>query len=611
MRRLFFLLMACLLGGSLLAQEQLAPLRMGNRHRGKLADSVRTLPFFDDFSKASAATEGTPWLLQGALVNQGYDLFPPTLGMVTLDAYDAEGRLYPATVGDLYYGDTLTSPWVRLDSLFEPYARALTVGDSIYLSFYYLPGGGSGNMWERIGDSPDPQDSLVLEFYNPRRDCWQQVWGRDGVPVDTLLAQTGCGWQYVQVPITDSVYLQSDFRFRFRNYCSLDNMSKPGLLGNADQWNVDYILLDVDRRAGDRFTRDVAFVTPATSLLRQYQAMPASQFQPSDMADSISVTITNLFSQELAANYGYRVLSSDGRVLHNYEGGLDNVPVFWPAQQYQSAPGHASPSVDFVFPVQSGQPESFSIVHGVREGVSGDGYPQNDTIRFVQVFDDYYAYDDGFPENGYGITSTGKPQLACRFNLHVEDTLTAVDLYFNRTYSDGNAGTRFLLTVWDDDDGRPGNIIYQDEQRRRPQFQGFNQYVRYVLEAPLVCDGIIYVGLEQTSSDYLNIGFDRNCDASQHLFYLTGVEWQRSILRGALMLRPYFGSRALVGVEPAPATPPLRVIVKDHSVYVENAEPNQVRVYDLMGRQVAADGLRPGIYLVRVGSAAAQKVVVF
>lgn len=610
MRRLFFLLMACLLGGSLLAQEQLAPLRMGNRLRGKSADSVRTLPFFDDFSKVSAAAEDTPWLLQGALINQGYDLFPPTLGMVTLDAYDAEGRLYPATVGDLYYGDTLTSPWVRLDSIFDPYSRALSAGDSIYLSFYYLPGGGSGNMWERIGDCPDPQDSLLLEFYHPERDCWQQVWGRGGVSVDTFLAQTGCAWQYVQVPITDSAYLRPNFRFRFRNYCSLDNMSKPGLLGNADQWNIDYVWLETNRRADDRYTRDVAFVTPAGSLLRRYQAMPARQFQPSDMADSLSITITNLFSQELASNYGYQVLGAGGAVLHSYEGGLDNVPAFWPSQVYQNAPRHASPSVDFVFPVAPGRTESFTIVHGVREGVSGDNFPQNDTIRYVQVFDNYYAYDDGEPENGYGITSTSKPRLACRFDMRVEDTLTAVDLYFNQTYSNGNAGARFLITIWDDDNGHPGDIIYQDEQRRHPEFQGFNCYVRYALEHPLVCSGTIYVGLEQATTDYINIGFDRNCDASQQLYYLTGVEWQRSILRGALMLRPYFGAKALVGM-PAPASPAaFRVRLSGRSIVVENADPKQVHVYDLMGRSVGAANLRPGVYLVRVGRSAAQKVVV-
>lgn len=599
------------MGASLVAQEQLAPLRVGVTFQRKSADSLLTLPFFDDFSKLIESSSDSPWQLHGAWINQGYAPLPPTIGMVTLDAYDAEGRLYPTSLGDRCPGDTLLSPCLRLDSLFDPYTRALTAGDSIYLSFYYLPGGGSGNMWERIGDCPNPQDSLLLEFYSPLTDCWQLIWAREGVSVDTLIARTGSAWQYVQIPILDSSYLQPGFRFRFRNYCSLDNVNKVGQLGNADQWNLDYIILDVNRRADDRFTRDVAFVNPATSFLNRYQAMPARQFQLSDMVDTISMTITNLFSQQLAANYGYQVLQSDGSVFYSYEGGLDNVPVFWPTQEYQASPRHATPSVDFVYPVNPNASTTYTVVHGLREGVSGDPFPQNDTVRFYQVFDNYYAYDDGTAENGYGITTTSKPRLACRFSMRAEDTLTAVDIYFNQTYNEGNSGIRFLLTVWDDADGHPGNVIYQDEQRRKPKFEGFNSYVRYALEHPLVCSGTIYVGLEQTTSDYINIGYDRNCDASDQLYYLTGVDWQRSILRGALMLRPYFGTQALVNVPHAEVTDNFHVIVKNRTIQVENVDVKQVRVYDTMGRQVKPVDLIPGIYLVRVGIAAAQKVVVY
>lgn len=612
MRKCILLLAVCSLCGIVFAQEQLSPLRTGNRWPAKSADSVRTLPFFDDFSAAAEPSYDCPWILQGALINQGYAPLPPTVGMATLDAFDAEGRLYPTSLGDLYYGDTLTSPALRLDSLFDPYERALSAGDSLYLSFYYLPGGGSGNMWERIGDCPDPADSLLLEFFSPLTGQWQLVWGRGGISVDTLVAHTGSAWQYVQVPIVDSAYLQTGFKFRFRNYCSLDNMNKVGLLSNADQWNIDYVLLDVNRRSGDRFIRDVAFVNPATSFLNRYQAMPARQFQSSDMVDTVSMTITNLFSQQLAANYGYQVLRSDGSVLHSYEGGLDNVPVFWPTQEYQTSPRHAAPSVDFVYPVDPNASATFTVVHGLREGVSGDDYPQNDTIRFTQVFDNYYAYDDGTPENGYGITSTSsKIRFACRFGLHVEDTLTAVDLYFNHTYRDGNSGIRFLLTVWNDEDGHPGSIIYQDVQRRSPQFQGFNKYVRYALESPLICNGTIYVGIEQSSADYINLGFDRNCDASDQIFYLTSAEWQRSILRGSLMLRPYFGAKALVGVPSHPSSEQFRVVVENRRIYVENAGNRLVRVFDMMGRHVRPEGLRPGIYLVCVGDSPAQKVVVY
>ena len=156
------------------AQEFLSPVRHGNRLADK-ADTVVQIPFFDDFAGKTA-----PWEARGVFFNDGYAPWPPTVGMATLDAFDADGMLYPTTPGQLFFGDTLTSPALRLDSVFEPFPRPLTVEDSLYLSFYYLPGGGSGNMWERIGDCPGAADSLLLEFYAPASGSWDLVWGRGG-----------------------------------------------------------------------------------------------------------------------------------------------------------------------------------------------------------------------------------------------------------------------------------------------------------------------------------------------------------------------------------------------------------------------------------------------
>ena len=578
------------------AQESLRPVAHGNRLAAK-ADTVVQIPFFDDFAGKTA-----PWEARGVFFNDGYAPWPPTVGMATLDAFDAEGRLYPTTPGQLFFGDTLTSPALRLDSVFEPFPRPLTVEDSLYLSFYYLPGGGSGNMWERIGDCPGAADSLLLEFYDPASGSWDLVWGRGGEPVDSLLAHTGTDWQYVAIPLTDTRYLAAGFRFRFRNYCSLDEAPKPGILSNADQWHLDYIFLDKGRSAdGGRASRDVAFVHPAPSLLKDYYAMPARQYSPSDMADSLPLVITNLYSEELATHYTYSLLDAGGNVLDSYDGGYENAPVFWPARQYQEAPAHAHPPVAYALPA-TGDTATYTVVHTLREGVSGDLHPGNDTLRFRLDLKDFYAYDDGTPENGYGLTSTAaRVRLAVRFPLRAEDTLTAVALYFNRTLDDENADIRFRLTLWDDDDGHPGNIIYQDSELRRPRFEGLNRYVRYPLEQPVVVGGTLYVGFEQASHDFINLGFDRGRDASSRIFYLTGTEWQTSILRGALMLRPCFGQSALVSIAPVAATPRGRAWVQDGRICISNPDGLPVSVYDAVGRRVGTSDLPAGLYIVKIG----------
>ena len=133
----------------------------------------------------------------------------------------------------------------------------------------------------------------------------------------------------------------------------------------------------------------------------------------------------------------------------SYDGGYENIVSFYPDGKYQEVAVHSNPPVNFQFPESSTQ-RSYKIVHTVKEGVGGDYHSSNDTMTFTQVFGDYYAYDDGVPENGYGLTSTGGKQwLAYRFDLNTQDTLTAVDLYFNRTRNGENENVQFRLCVWD------------------------------------------------------------------------------------------------------------------------------------------------------------------
>ena len=437
---------------------------------------------------------------------------------------------------------------------------------------------------------------------------------------DTLKEETGSYWQFMIIPITEERFLNKDFRFRFRNYCTLSNINKNGILSNADQWNIDYVCINVSRNWNDKAARDVAFVNPAPTLLKHYQAMPIRQYTPEEMADSVNVLITNLFTEELATNYGYKILDEQGRTLYTYDGGFENAPVYWRGHSYQTAAAHAKPAFGYTLPVAyDHMPTTYTVVHGIREGVSGDGHPQNDTIVRTQVFGNYYAYDDGIPENGYGITSTTPhSKIACRFVLNAPDTITALNLYFNQTFQSQNARIRFFITIWDDDNGHPGNIIYQDNDSRRPIFEGFNRYVRYLLDGPVTCSGTIYVGLEQNSTDYINLGFDRNNDASSNILYLTGTSWQTSILRGALMLRPGFGHSATLDVN-EPEQSQCRIAVQQNRIVITPAQPSTVTVVDPMGRTLytckatgtcTTQPLLPGIYLIRCGTEPARKIIV-
>lgn len=604
MGKLLFIIALLFAPCLLQAQEVLLPLqraasRPGN-HAIKQSSNPIALPFFDDFADGTVST--IRWETNGA-VTTSVDVSPlaPTIGVATLDALGADGALYPQASPTLFHADTLMSLPIRLNSF--------TAADSVVLSFHYLPGGGYGNMWERVGEAPDPQDSLFLDFYRAVDSTWVTVWNRGGISVDTLMARTGSAWQYVALPVVDNAYFDSTFRFRFRNYASLEDSPKAGKAGNGDFWHLDCVMLDRgrDTNSGPEM-RDVAFAAPAPSMLRLYRAMPYRQYSSSDMAASLAMTITNRYSSPLATHYTYAVLDHNGDTIHRYDGGFENAPPFLPDGSYQTASMHARPTVSFSFPTLT-TPTDYTVVHVVREGTGGDAYPTNDTVSYCQHFGDYYAYDDGSAENGYGLTSTAsRLYLAYRFDLTGLDTLTAVDLWFNTALDSGNSTIPFYITLWSvDDDGHPNEVLYRDETRRLPRLGEFS---RYALEEPVVVEGSVFVGFEQTGSDYINLGFDRSLNTADRIWYLTGTEWQQSILSGSLMLRPAFGVAAMVGVpDLRPSTSDLRVYPNPASdrVYIDG-EVAGVELYDMLGRRLMTSqgnsltvtDLPNGIYLVRV-----------
>ncbi|MBR1765491.1 MAG: T9SS type A sorting domain-containing protein [Bacteroidales bacterium] len=567
------------------AQEVLLPLLRGPvvPPTAKASDEAVALPFFDDFASGEPFPSAALWQRGGATLSGGAGLLPPTVGVATLDAIGADGALYPGAGAGRYPADTLLSRSLLL--------AGLTPADSVVVSFFYLPGGGGGNRWETIGDAPEAGDSLLVEFFREADSTWVTVWGRGGTTVDSLLAATGRAWQYVAIAVADTQFLNDAFRFRFRNICSQTSTSKPGLSGNGDQWHIDYVVVDRGRRTtGDASFRDVAFVEPAPSLLAHYAAMPARQYRRSEMAPALEMTIANLFSMPLATHYGYAIVDGRGDTLHCYDGGYENAPAFLPDGTYQDAQAHARPSVGYAFPEGEGA-RSYTVVHTVREGVGGDDHGENDTVRFRQVFADYYAYDDGTAEDGYGLTSTAsRVFLAYRFDLNEEDTLTAVEICFNHTLRDENEEVPFYLTVWHCEGGQPGEVVYRDSRSRYPQPGEVNAFHRYVLERPVVVADTLFVGFEQGNNRYINMGFDRSRDTRERIFYLTGTEWQQSILRGSLMMRPYFGTAAMVGVESPQQASGCRAVPNPSSqqMRIEGLpEGSRIRIFDMRGRLVA------------------------
>lgn len=561
------------------------------------------LPFFDDFSYEGPYPDAGLWQDRSVFVNNTYAFYPPTYGVATFDAIDEKGALYRHGLGVSFSADTLTSRPIRLDSVFDPVPRALTTGDSIILSFYYQPGGGWGSLWDSTnrGQSPNASDRLVLEFYSEELSMWVRMWGSDGMSLSEFCPLLGAEgrhevqdmdfFRYVEVPITTPGFNKRDFRFRFRAYSSVDRDLRTG----GGQWHIDYVYLNYGRTPGRTNRTDVAFVEVSPTVMADYTRVPWRHFDVSDMRKKFDVKMTHLGAEVSRIGYRYVLRDDDGSVLYTYPGDTMAPAVIYPFVQrgYTTEPDLSSSAFAYDFAgwtAEGGAAETRScrLEHIVRyrgglddaDTVSATDFcPRNDTMAFTQVFGDEFAYDDGTAEAGLGPTYAGGA-MAVSFSLRQPDTLTALRLFFNRSYNDANSAA-FSICVWravpgDRGEGYvPDALLYESDWLYPVFEEGLNRFYTYNLDngGLLLPQGRFFVGIRQSGGTFLNLGFDQNGDARahSHYYYLDSDthewRWRPLMYHGALMMRPAFGMAArqpvaneAVGQRGAPpSAQPLRV----------------------------------------------------
>ena len=591
------------------AQLILVPASGGNKIQYKNIEvNYNQLPFVDDFSNYQGLPDNLKWQSNNVVVNSNYQFNPPTVGVVTLDAIDIYGRLYPNASTTSFEADTLLSQPIRLDSIITPTRQKLSKSDSIYFSFYIQPAGGSGQPWETIGSSPSSFDSIILEFYS-NEDGWQKIWSMGGISLDTLFANENTYYKYVMIPIVEDKYFIKDFRFRFRNIASLNNNPQTAYIGNCDQWNIDYIYINKDRKIEDTTLREIAFVDPAPSMLKRYQSMPANQYTLQEMADSLQIKIVNLYSEPLSSIYKYYVKDEIGNIIHTYDGGFENIAPYIANFTYQNAASHATPNVNYNFNLTNEEWKTFTITHTIKEGVGQDILSANDTIEFVQKFENYFAYDDESAENGIGVEPISGAQLAVSYHLNTADTLTAVDIYFNLALNQANLKP-FYICIYSSLENQPLELLYKTE-KLTPISDSLNKFVRFELEdAVFLEEGDFFVSLQTKGNDYLNIGFDRNTNSSQYTYSKTGVSWQQSFIKGSVMIRPYFGYKALVGLQNENKRLNFNFYPNPTSskIFFQGIQDANKQILDISGRilfstyenEVDISSLSQGIYILKV-----------
>ncbi|MFK5854728.1 MAG: T9SS type A sorting domain-containing protein [Bacteroidota bacterium] len=456
---------------------------------------------------------------------------------------------------------------------------------------------------------------------------WNQMWYSEGLRLDEFREIHNRDMLQIMIPIVDTFYFIDKFRFRFRNYASMPNENYPNSWkSNDDTWNVDYVYLNYNRSVGDTTYRALTFSERAPSFLRNYQVMPYRQYRYSpvpNMSTEIHMYIANLDNIEHNTKYSYHVQQVAGDFAFDYYGGSCNLKPFYEVG-FQVCDGcgaaHACPPVNFsFFPDINYDTTSYIIKHYISD--SSDQNSIVDSAIYHQGFYNYFAYDDGTPEGGWGVDGTEGAKVAYQFTLSVTDTLWGVQMYFNRTLANANESF-FDLLVWSDNNGKPGEIVYRLENQKVKWENGLYHFYPYMLDEPIILAGTFYVGWQRNGQYKLNIGFDANNDVHSKIFHMDYNEWSTATYAGALLVRPIVGSDMVLSTDelatdkdntrikifPNPASTYFSI----YNTELKNDPQAELKIYSTFGAEVHSQKgldtkisighIPTGIYIVRIVS---------
>lgn len=551
----------------------------------RYASSI-ALPFIDDFAKQGPFPDQAKWEGSSVFINNSFAINMPTVGVATFDAVDATGKLYDVAGSFSKAADTLLSRKINL---------AYTPADNIVLSFYYQPGG--------LGDVPESNDSLTLQFLSSANQ-WVEVWSASANQRDSSITErnhtTGTTtihksgnisieFYSTYIKIDQPDFLYDGFRFRFVSYASIAvNSFVPGRASNADHWHLDLVYLNRARTEGD-YIPDVAITTPQQPFSYSYEAIPWRHLKNNDNArkqlfgDQLSTTfsVVNLGLSPSSIGLNVRITSLIGSgASYSFSIGQQNIPAIGAIQEY--------PVIlpDYSFISDHADSAAFEVTSYITTDNDASTlrreFRHNDTTNYTYKLYDYYAYDDGTAENGYGLYGSGAStgRVAVKFRSYEKDSLRGVYLYFNKTVSEVNASSRLKLSVWSDNGlGQPGELLYVQDTVRPATSDELNKFVPYKFSkaVPIGNSQTFYVGWMQTGEDFVNIGFDRNRNHQNKTFYYLNGVWNPSAYEGALMLRPIF-TKADSSFPPDPILPPIQSSTPEAVTPVPNPASSYVKL---------------------------------
>lgn len=491
------------------------------------------LPFFDDFAYAGPSPDARLWCDRNVYINNTFSVNQITQGMATFDHLDSNGVPYNFLSRFAVGGaDTLTSQPINLfDRVKSGSLQAYALTDSIMLSFFVETGG--------LGDAPENDDSLKLEFKDNSGN-WNQMWFINGnATADSFK-------QFYEV-INDSMFLHNAFQFRFIN------VTKNS--GNMNHFHLDYIQFNEDRNLFEDYT-EIAFSTNPSSIFSTYRTLPYSHFitdATTQLNSNREVVIRNNLNSSVFVSLNTNTTDENATLLYSstFLDRNDNIvpnssfKFFYPAINNAGILNKDSQKIKSVFTIDPGVSDDDKTEEDYTDSKN------NNSFEIFDYFHQYYAYDDGSAEAGFGLDYGGLPDgpafCAMEFNNLKQDSLHGVDIHFNRALEE--VGNRpITLMIWQDIAANGGSDVVIRQIQASPTYVNEkNGFARFDLDTNIVLPaGKFYIGWRQNSAFIVNVGWDKNYSGSASKVYynFTGSWVQLGAgFDGTLMMRPLIGKK--------------------------------------------------------------------
>jgi hypothetical protein len=578
-----------------------------------IGDTIK-LPFFDDFTSTLVYPDQRLWVDSNVYVNHHFPISPPSYGVATFDNLDKTGKPYKQMSGSTHGpSDTLTSRYINLKN----YQNGLNtidyaISDSIFLSFFVQARG--------LGDPLDVTDSIVLKFKDTGLN-WKTVW--------KLIGNVNNDFKQYIVGLKDARYLFDGFQFCFINYTKNT--------GNMNQWHLDYVRMKAGRTSNDLEIKDVAINQTPIGPLKWYESMPFNHFKANSSFNTLEnhrLRIRNNFTSAINVQYKCEVRNIYNQMIQNY-------PLSSSARNIAAVSDSSEFFNQFNFDSLSGEQPVLRMKYTIAplsNDVTPDEYnafqSNNEYTKTVR-FNNYFAYDDGSAEGGYGLDYGSLPNgpgyAAIKFQTFAPDTLRGISVFFNRSVEDV-AFKSFSLMVWKSISEPPANNDDNDVLLKKMDINStvytdsINGFVNFEFDtAVYLPQGTFYIGWQQNIRFILNVGYDNNYKYAHqggrnpNLFFNLNGFWEKvnSNITGAVMMRPIVGKPLPKPVNVLTPNATSKVLIYPNpsgvSQTINIISPNpivSVQIFDIYGKllvqnyetvnAIDVQKLSAGVYTVRI-----------